>query len=70
MLHISKSCTATKKEDAYYYLVATKAHSDGKTWCGRMTTTVNCASEEFAYSKDELCVSCLGKTSACEETTA
>jgi hypothetical protein len=70
VLHISKSCTATKKEDAYYYLVATKGPSDGKTWCGRMTAAVNCASEECAYSKDELCVSCLGKTSACEETTA
>jgi hypothetical protein len=69
VLHIGKSYTAAQKGDAYY-IEAPKIPSGAKTWCGRRVDAVNCASMKCAYSKDELCVSCLGKARACEETTA
>jgi hypothetical protein len=67
VLHIGRSYIVAPRADAYLYLETTKSASD-KTWCGRVAAAVNCASTGCAYSKDELCVSCLNK--ACEETTA
>jgi hypothetical protein len=69
VLHIGRPCTVAQRGGAYY-IEAPEIPPDDKTWCGRRVSAVNCVSTKCAYSKDELCVSCLGKTSACEETTA
>ena len=68
VLHIGKSYTVAQRGDGYLYLAALEGPVGDKTWCGRMPAVVNCASEGCAYSKDELCVSCLKKAGSCKGT--
>lgn len=70
VLHINKAYAVAQRRDGYYYMEGPQISPDDKTWCRRSTAVVNCTSTECAYSKDELCILCLGKAPSCEEIPA
>jgi hypothetical protein len=63
VLHINRAYTVASHGDPLYLVTPKIPYSD-KTWCGRRAAAVNGASTGCAYSKDELCIACLGKATA------